>query len=196
MSSPSRHDDDRNASDVALEPQPTDRPMTNVNTADATAQMRVAETDEDATEQTRIFSDLEISPAPRMMMRKGVATKGYPIFTHQTNWKDIMLVRHLSVDRPWGGKKEWLCWDVCAEYLSMAVDPDNKNLVFPLGINGEQAKKIFFALMELIQTVHDEVPFDMGLGDAVDEVSELQVTLEDLFEEYAAFVNNTLASLM
>ena len=50
--------------------------------------------------------------------------------------------------------------------------------------------------MELIQTVRNEVPFDMGLGDAEDKVSELQVTLEDLFEEYVAFVNNTSASLM
>ena len=131
------------------------------------------------------------------MMRKGVVTKRYPVFTHQSNWKDIMLVRHLNIDRPWGGKKEWLCWDICAEYLSMAVDPDDKNLVFPLGINGEQTKNRFHALMELIQTVHDdEVPFDRGLGNAEDEVSELQVTLEDLFEEYAAFVNNTSASLM
>ena len=67
MSSPSRHDDDRNAADVvATEPQPTDRPLTNVNTAEATAQTRVVETDEDATEQTIFFSDLEwISTAPR-----------------------------------------------------------------------------------------------------------------------------------
>ena len=69
MSSPSRHDDDRNAGDVmATEPQLIDRPLTNVNTADATEQTRVVETDEqdDATEQTMIFSDLEwISTAPR-----------------------------------------------------------------------------------------------------------------------------------
>ena len=68
----------------------------------------------------------------------------------------------------------------------MAVDPDDKeDLVFPLGINGVQAKKSCFALMELIQTVPDEVPFDMGLGNADDKASELQVTLEDLFEEYS-----------
>ena len=36
----------------------------------------------------------------------------------------------------------------------------------------------------------------MGLGNAEDKVSELQVPLEDLFEEYVAFVNNTSASLM
>jgi hypothetical protein len=59
MSSPSRHDDDRDAGDVVPEPQPTDRPLTNVNTADATAQTRVVETDEDATEHTMIFEDLK-----------------------------------------------------------------------------------------------------------------------------------------
>ena len=36
----------------------------------------------------------------------------------------------------------------------------------------------------------------MGRGNAEDKVSELQAILEDVFEEYVAFVNNTLASLM
>jgi hypothetical protein len=92
---PSRHDGDHNASNVVPEPQPTDRPLTNVDTADLAEETRVVETDEDATEQMMIFDeDLEwiSSKAPRIMTRKRVATKCYLVFTHRNNWKDIMLV--------------------------------------------------------------------------------------------------------
>jgi hypothetical protein len=98
MSSPSRHDDDRNAGDVVPEPQPTNRPLTNVDTADSSEETRMLE---DSNSSRKKAPRLRwMSTASALPPRDGVPSKIFPLLESNDNWMDIMLARQLISDWP------------------------------------------------------------------------------------------------
>ena len=115
----------------------------------------------------------------------GTVTNTYPFLTDQSNWMDIMFVRHLLVDKPFEAPhgKGTSAWESTAHYLSLAVDPDG-NLIFPLGCNGRQLKSRFQELMSVMKKIENEVPFTSGCDD--EDASELQLGLEEVLELHSA----------
>ncbi len=115
----------------------------------------------------------------------GTVTNTYPFLIDQSNWMDIMFVRHLLVDKPFEAPqgKGTSAWELTAHYLSLAVDPDG-NIIFPLGCNGRQLKSEFQELMSVMKTIENEVPFTSGCDD--EDASELQLGLEEVLELHSA----------
>jgi hypothetical protein len=98
MSSLSRHDDDSNAGDVAPEPQTADRPLTNIDMADAMGETTVlSNANLPRTKQVHLRW---MSTAPVAAFRNGRTTTIYPVLEAKDNWMDIMLSRQLVSCRP------------------------------------------------------------------------------------------------
>jgi hypothetical protein len=156
----------------------------------------------DTTIQTTSFSDDVQARSTRSRLRSmnaatvasvkdGRVTQVAPFLTDATNWKDIMLVRHMLADKPFdcAHGKSTAAWKTTAHYLSKAVDPDN-NSAFPTGINGRQLKSRFIELMDFMRKLESRVPLNSGCDDE-DISGELQLGLEDLLEMYSAVAANT-----
>ena len=162
MSSISRHDDDSsNAGDVAPGPQPTDRQLANLDTADSSEETRMLE---DSNSSRKKAPRLRwMSMASALPLRDGVPSKIFPLLESKDNWMDIMLVRQLISDRPFdaGHGLTMKAWDTCTGFLSKTLDP-NDRLVHPTGISGKQLKTRFLQLMDFIKKVEVQIPLNPG----------------------------------
>jgi hypothetical protein len=188
---PSDSDDDNRNCDMVL----LEQPRRNVG-------LSIRLDAPDTTIQTTSFSDDVQARSTRSRLRwmnaatvasvkDGRVTQVAPFLTDATNWKDIMLVRHMLADKPFdcAHGKSTAAWKTTAHYLSKAVDPDN-NSVFPTGINGRQLKSRFIELMDFMRKLESRVPLNSGCDDE-DISGELQLGLEDLLEMYSAVAANT-----
>ena len=152
----------------------------NVSTAHTTVETTIA-FDRNSIKKPKRLRWMSVVGLSHSSTKNGKVTHTFPFLTDQSNWMDIMFVRHLLVDRPFEAPhgKGTSAWESTAHYLSKAVDPDEK-LIFPLGCNGRQLKSRFQELMVAMTKIGNEVPFKSGCDN--EDASELQLGLEELLE--------------
>jgi hypothetical protein len=178
-------DDDRFCSVVQVEPpRNTAEASIIVSTAQSTVDTTVT-SDKNSAQKPKRLRWMNVLGVRCSVSTNGTVTNTYPFLTDQSNWMDIMFVRHLLVDKPFEAPhgKGTSAWESTAHYLSLAVDPDG-NLIFPLGCNGRQLKSRFQELMSVMKKIENEVPFKSGCDD--EDASELQLGLEELLELHSA----------
>ena len=82
-----------------------------------------------------------------------LVTKVAPFLADRNNWMNIMFVRQLLVDKPFGAAhgQNKKAWNSTTFYLSKAVDP-NGNLIFgDAECSGRQLKARFQELMTFMK---------------------------------------------
>ena len=91
MSTLARHDDECNAGDMAAAPEPTSRPLTNVNTADAAVETRTLVAENPPRKKVRRLRWTTLAPN-LTHTNNGAAKKSYPVLHDKYNWMDGALV--------------------------------------------------------------------------------------------------------
>jgi len=178
-------DDDRFCNVVQVEPpRNTAEASIIVSTAQSTVDTTVT-SDKNSAQKPKRLRWMNVLGVRCSVSTNGTVTNTYPFLTDQSNWMDIMFVRHLMVDKPFEAPhgKGTSAWESTAHYLSLAVDPDG-NLIFPLGCNGRQLKSRFQELMSVMKKIENEVPFKSGCD--YEDASELQLGLEEPLELHSA----------
>jgi hypothetical protein len=124
-------------------------------------------------------------PFTKTSVVRGEEVVSFP-FLENENWKDLLLVRLLLVERPYkaGYGATIKAWDDIALQLRNEKHPETGELLFGhKGIKGKAIKERFLACMEFVKQQDREALRRTGTDDEA-EPGEILNALEDLYSDW------------
>jgi hypothetical protein len=124
-------------------------------------------------------------PFTKTSVVRGEEVVSFP-FLENENWKDLLLVRLLLVERPYkaGYGATIKAWDDIALQLRTQKHPETGELLFGhKGIKGKAIKERFLACMEFVKQQDREALRHTGTDDEA-EPGEILNALEDLYSDW------------